>query len=58
MAKDMRNLFIVKGEDLSDVKPGKEPYSRAGSYQFFMDVKRGRVKEVRLSLQEDRFLAH
>jgi len=51
-------MNISPGEDLTDVKPGKEPYSRAGSEQFFMDVKRGRVREVREALQRDRFLAY
>ena len=56
VAKDIRRYQITSGEDLQDVKPGKEPYSRPGSYEFFMDVRRGRLDKVREALQNDRFL--
>ena len=59
MAKDLRKYQIQPGEDLTGIKPSKEvPYSRPGSYEFFMDVKRNRVEKVRQALERDRFLAH
>ena len=58
VVKDVRAFKIELGEDLTGVKPTEEPYSRTGSYEFFMDVKRGNLGKVEDALIMDRFLAH
>ena len=56
--KDIKRFQIKSGENCSGIKPTDQPYSRAGSYQFFMDVKMARESEVKQALERDRFLAH
>ena len=56
MAKDIKKFNVKRGDDLTNIKPGKDPYSRPGSENFFMNVKKGKVENVRRALIEDRFL--
>ena len=43
VAKDIKRYHVKPSEDLTDVKPGKMPYSRRGSERFFMHVRRGNL---------------